>query len=274
MKRAPSRRRIDLRKALVRALASILVVFITSVENISAYAGLRGPGKYCGVVFFDRWDSCLLLSGPYITYISENVKEKLRPFAGMAIQVDASDVFQPMNPGDALIRKYEILGPAPDTHHWVVLDGLELTAEADFSLHALPGFLIEIRNVGSATAKLASSEIGPVLMGSGPASPFRVSDGLSEAVITRANLLNSSSREFIVDGMRRSASYVIDSKTRPPEVFELKPSETMKARITINVPPGQYQFIFGYGGGVHEEKSLASNSISFQINVNGMASLI
>jgi hypothetical protein len=83
------------------------------------------------VVIFDRWDTCFLLSGPYITYISDSVKNELRPYMGKAMQVDASEVVQHMNPGDALIQKYKILGSAPDTHHWVMLDGLELVAESD-----------------------------------------------------------------------------------------------------------------------------------------------
>ena len=47
----------------------------------------------------------------------------------------------------------------------------------------------------------------------------------------------------------------------------------MKVRVTFNVPPGQYQFIVGYGGGVHEEKSLASNAISFDLSDKGVATL-
>jgi hypothetical protein len=31
--------------------------------------------------------------------------------------------------------------------------------------------------------------------------------------------------------------------------------------------------MFGYGGGVHEEKSLASNAISFDLSDGGVASL-
>ena len=31
----------------------------------------------------------------------------------------------------------------------------------------------------------------------------------------------------------------------------------MRIHITFHIPAGKYQFIFGYGGGVHEEKSLA-----------------
>ncbi len=170
------------------------------------HAGIRGPGKYCGVVVFDRWDTCFLLSGPYITYISDSVKDDLRPYKGKAMQIDASDVFQPMNPGDALVRQYKIIGPAPDNHLWAKLDGLELIAGSDFGPRGSPAFLLEI--------------------------------------------------------------------PRLPERFLLNPGQSMKARITFAIPRGEYQFMFGYGGGVHEEKSLASNTISFALSDEGTATLV
>ena len=75
-------------------------------------AGVRGPGHYDGVVFFDRWDSCYLFSGVYLMYVSRNVKEIFRPYAGRAMEIDAKDVWQPMNPGDGLIRKLTVVGEA------------------------------------------------------------------------------------------------------------------------------------------------------------------
>lgn len=263
------------RKIATQALFLLTPVALAATFGIiTAHAGLRGPGKYCGVVVFDRWGTCFLLSGPYITYISEAVKDELRPYEGKAMQVDASDVFQPMNPGDALIRKYKILGPAPDTHHRVMLEAPQLTAESDFGPHGTPAFLMEIRNVGSVPVTIESSQVGPALLGPTSKSPFQASDGNSIAVITRGNLLHPSSWKSTVGDVTRSASYTIDPKRHPPEHFELQPGESMKARITFEVSPGQYQFIFGYGGGVHEEKSLASNPISFDINSDGFASLI
>jgi len=46
-------------------------------------------------LWFDRWDTCFLLSGHFVTYISDAVKDELRPYKGKAMQIDASDVFQP-----------------------------------------------------------------------------------------------------------------------------------------------------------------------------------
>lgn len=233
----------------------VLIVLITALGIITAQAGLRGPGKYCGVVIFDRWDTCFLLSGPFITYISEAAKSELRPYQGTAMQVYASDVFQPMNPGDALIRKYEVIGPAPDTHNWVTLDNLELTAESDFGPYSVPAFLVEIRNVGRVPIGIQSSQIGPALLGATLDPAFAPSDGKSMALLTRGSLVHGSGWKGTVGSVTREASYEIDTKSRPPERFELGPGNTMKARIIFKVSPGEYQFLFGYGGGVHEERS-------------------
>ncbi len=70
-------------------------------------AGRRGPGKYCGVAVFDRWDGCTLYSGVYLMYVSEKTKESLRKYAGQAVQIDAKEVYQPINPGDGRIGKFE-----------------------------------------------------------------------------------------------------------------------------------------------------------------------
>jgi hypothetical protein len=256
---------------------SLLKLFATALLlagfAMLAHAGLRGPGKYCGVIVFDRWDTCFLLSGPYITYISEGVKDELRPYAGKPMQVDASNVFQPLNPGDALIRKYKIIGPAPDTRHWAILDGLELIARSDFGPNGTPTFLIEIRNNGSGPISVDTHQVGPALLGPIEKSPFLASDGGSIAVITRGDLVNHSWRQGTVAGITHSWSYTIDPRTRPPERVQLNPGQSMKARIAFQVPPGEYQFMFGYGGGVHEEMCLASNAISFDLNDRGVASL-
>ncbi len=260
-------------KPTVRFSYSLALVMLFVCCVLVAQAGLRGPGKYCGVVVFDRWDTCFLLSGPYITYISEDVKNELRPYAGKAMQVDASSVFQPGNPGDALIRKYTIVGPAPDTQHWATVDGLELIATSDFGPDGKPTFLIEVRNSSRSTIKVDSHEVGPVLLGPVSKSPFLASDGNSMAVITRGSLANASSWGSTVDGVTHSYTYTIDATIRPPEQFQLNPGQSMKARITFEVSPGQYQFLFGYGGGVHEEKSLASNAILFDLSDEGVATL-
>jgi hypothetical protein len=268
-----TKRRKVSRELLFQIVCLLLLCILSSEFVITTKAGARGIGKYCGVVVFDRWDTCLLLSGPYITYISESVKNELRPYKGKAMQVDASRVIQHQNPGDALIQQYTIVGPAPDTGRWAKLDGLELFAESDFGLSGSPTFLIEIRNSGSNTATIESSEVGPTLLTSNPKFPFAPSDGGSGAVITRGNLINPGSWSSTNGGETHFAAYDIDPASRPGERFQLNPGQTMSVRITFKASPGQYQFLFGYGGGVHEVKSLASNAISFDLNQRGVATL-
>ena len=266
-------------RSSVRQTLSFQAVFmglfcaLSSGFILTAHAGLRGPGKYCGIVVFDRWDTCFLLSGHFITYISDSVKNQLRPYTGNAMQIDALEVSQLENPGDALVRKYQIIGPAPDNHQWATLDGLALISQPDFAPQGTANFLIELRNSGNQAVRVRSSEFGPTLLGLNLQGPLSASDGKSAAWITRTDLLNSTWWERENDGVKYSASYTIDSNSRPAERFQLEPGQSMKARVIFKVPPGPYQFIVGYGGGVHEEKSMASNAISFDLNDAGIATL-
>jgi hypothetical protein len=148
-----------------------------------------------------------------------------------------------------------------------------LTARSDFGPNGTPTFLIEIRNNGSGPISVDTHQVGPALLGPIEKSPFLASDGGSIAVITRGDLVNHSWRQGTVAGITHSWSYTIDPRTRPTERVQLNPGQSMKARIAFQVPPGEYQFMFGYGGGVHEEMCLASNAISFDLNDSGVASL-
>jgi hypothetical protein len=225
------------------------------------------------VVVFDRWDTCFLLSGPYITYISDALKNELRPHKNTAMQIDASEVFQPINPGDALIQKYEIIGPAPAGDYPPSLDGLELLAQSDFGSSGIPAFILEVRNTGNQSFEVLSGEVGPALMGKNQEFPFSPSDGNSVAWITRVDLALLTSAEYEINQVRYSVSYTEDSSERLPERFELKPGQSRKARIVFDLPSGEYQFMVGYGGGVHAQKSMASNAISFDVNRGGVATL-
>jgi len=274
-------RRVASHKLTLQVHCLLLIGALACGFIVTTRAGLRGPGKYCGVVVFDRWDTCFLLSGPYITYISDGVKNELRPYAGRAMQLDALEVSQPLNPGDALVRRYQIIGPAPNNHYWVTLDGLELAARSDFGPQGTATFLIQLHNTGTNPVTVNRSEFGPTLLGLSPKAPFWPSDSRSGAWITRVGLLQSSSSEIWSNTpweswsgtTKYSASFAIDPKSLPPERFQLAPGQSLKVRVTFKASPGQYQFIVGYGGGVHEEKSLASNAISFDLNDAGIATL-
>jgi hypothetical protein len=131
-------------RGMFRKLNLIALFLSLSGCALTLYAGIRGPGKYSGVVIFDRWDTCFLLSGPYIMYVSEKVKENLRAYKDQVMQVDASEVLQPMNPGDGLIQKYTIVGPAPKDSSRQVIEGIRISIESDFKRDRTPAFLITI----------------------------------------------------------------------------------------------------------------------------------
>lgn len=225
------------------------------------------------MVIFDRWDTCLLISGPYVTYISENVKNELRDYARVPVEIEASDVIQPVNPGDGLVRKYQLLGLAPEPKGPVKLDGLDFQVKDDFGPEGSPTFVIAVTNQGSSEVEIRSDEVGVTLLGNHK-SPVSPSDGTSEAVITRTGLSAPSGvsrREYGTEGFHAESKVEGHSA---PDYFRLKAGESRDFRIKFDLSPGEYQFMIGYGGGVHEERSLISNAISFDVDASGRATLV
>src|SRR5579863_4568590 len=160
------RMKASARSALsIRRLAIITVCLTLGSLLTSVHAGMRGKGKYSGVVIFDRWDTCFLLSGPYITYISEAVKEELRPYAGHAIEIDVTGITQPMNPGDGLVNSYVILGQATDDPNDPITNKLEITVEPSFDGRKAPTFAITLRNDSLQSVPVSPSEVGVTLLG-------------------------------------------------------------------------------------------------------------
>ena len=263
---------------IVGSLAAVLVTLAAILVPGPGLAGIRGPGKYSGIVIFDRWDTCILFSGIYLMYISRNVKEGLRPYEGQAVQIDAIDVVQPINPGDGLIKEYRLLGPAPVATHSavpIVPEGVVLTANGSSTSDGRPQVSVEIRNEGNEPITILTSEIGIALLTKKEGDwPFNPSDDASVAAITRARVTNSGWRFTFSSGRtKRSYSYLADLDHPLPSHFDLAPREFRGTRLTFKVPRGEYQFIFGYGGGVHEGKCLVSNAVSFDVSGTGRRSV-
>jgi hypothetical protein len=57
----------------VFAILALGFCILASLFVATASAYLFGPGKYCGVVAFDRWGTCYLVSGPYVNYVASDV---------------------------------------------------------------------------------------------------------------------------------------------------------------------------------------------------------
>lgn len=256
------------------ALFSLLMLSaFTSVLALTASPYLFGPGKYCGVVVFDRWGTCFLINGTLITYVAADVKGDLLSYKDTAVQVDASDVSRAGPLGqDPMIHKYKVIGPAPEPK-WLTIDGLQLVAANDFGPSNRPEFAIEIRNAGKSSVKVDRSEIGVLLFTAEPESS--TSGDASIALIARAGIDQASSMSYERAGNRRSSwGYIVDMKTQPPAHFVVAPGRSVRIRVRFKLKPGQYQFMFAYGGSAQaDEKSIASNAISFDMSVDGRAKL-
>jgi len=254
---------------VLRQLILTTLIIVVSGSLLVVSAGLRGRGKYSGVVIFDRWDTCLLLSGVYITYVSDAVKEELRPYRNQAIQLDASVVSQPMNPGDALIHKYTIIGFAPVAPHGPSTEGVSIRVKSEFGSDRAMSFLITIENSAGSPIQVNSADIGPTLLGLRRPALFTASDGKSAAWITRARLFTPKAIRSMFDNQTLSADYEIDPNSHFTERFKLNSGESKQVRVLFKLPPGPYQFLVGFGGGVHEGKSLVSNTVSFHVDEAG-----
>lgn len=228
-------------------------------------AGIRGAGKYNGVVFYDRWDNCYLFSGVYVMYISDSTKQSLRPYRGKSTEIDAKDVYQPMNPGDGVIKKFAVIGESKEDprpfYRTPPIRGVELRAAVS-KVSGRFRAVVEIRNNDSADITIESDALGFAVIAHDKPSFICPSDGTSCAVITRL----SASR---ADGKNRVGSqawgWAFQDTDRLPNRLMLRPGEVHKTSLTLDLPKGEYQFIAGYGGGVHAGPCAASNAVSFDV---------
>jgi hypothetical protein len=238
-------------------------------------AGIRSEGKYSGVVIFDRWDGCTLYSGVYVMYISDDVKEQLRADAGKCVQIDATDVVQPRNPGDGLIRQFKVLGAAPPAREWESLEGLKLSVVRAFEDGHTPEFLIRVENVGEKPWVLRMDALAPTLLRAQTAGGNGLSpaDGPSIAAITRQSfwIHGEGPRMRETDGVWQ---WRITSPEKLNASVSLDPKATFELRLSFALPPGEYDFLAGYGGGVHENQSIASNRIGFDVKEDGNAVMV
>ncbi len=244
---------------------------IMIVSSLACEAGERLPGKYCGVVVFDRWDGCTLYSGIYVMYVSEKVKESLRLYAGKAIQIDAKEVYQPNNPGDGRIGRFEYLGTAPPERNWVQAEGIRLESSVKVRDDGKPVASIIVENAGKDSVKLFSQELALTLLMKRNISErdWSVSDGPSFALITRQSFeIGGSEPRWEGKGevaAGKPYAWTIGKENAPPHDFTLGPKEKKRIDVQFDLPDGQYDFLCGYGGGVHGNKGLASNLSAFDV---------
>ena len=259
----------------------IVVALMLMTVPRSAPAGIRGPGKYAGIVLFDRWDTCYLYSGIYLMYISENIKEALRKYEGQSILLEAKDVYQPVNPGDGTIRKFKVLKILSAGNQTPANTALRFTAKPQFQSGS-SRFVIEIENTGRVNTHVSTGALAITLLGIKRQSMLSPSDGKSDAWLTRQPLKFPSFVEDLIPTSERSTKthpimrkdgeeYYFNVEERLPDSIELMPQEKRSIGLSFHLPNGEYDFLCGYAGGVHESRGLVSNRVSFDIDHEGRA---
>ncbi len=237
-------------------------------------AGIRSEGKYSGVVIFDRWGGCTLYSGIYVMYVSEGVKEQLRPEAGKCVQLDATKVEQPMNPGDGLIKQFKLLGAAPAAKEWESPEGLKLTVVRAFEDGNAPEFIIQVENVSDKQRTLRMDSLAPTLLAAKTKGGDRwsPSDGPSAAVVTRQSFWIGTDGPRM-QGANETWQWKVVAPQKLVEKVSLDPKAVFELRLSFKLPPGEYEFLAGYGGGTHDGQCIASNLIGFDVKEDGTAVL-
>lgn len=251
----------------------IIGLAVLSFANSQCEADRKLPGKYCGAVIFDRWGGCTLYDGIFVMYVADALKEQLRDQAGKCIQVDATDVYQFWSPGPAVINKFTILGFAPDSPDWESPNGLRLSVEPAFENGQIPSVKIRVENVSHEPITLRLDSLAPTLFaknGIGLRGSF-VSNGRSSAVITDEAFWVGSAR--LTGGNTRWFWRVTK-----PETFEIavpiQAGGKFEIELTFTLPAGEYDFLAGYGGGVQPGKCIASNFVGFDVDKDGLATLV
>lgn len=262
----------------IKCLKCFAVIIATvSLLSSASFAGIRSAGPYSGVVIFDRWDGCTLYSGVWLMYISESVKEQLRTESGKCVQINATKVHQPINPGDGLISEFALLGPAPTDERSPSVAGLKLSATPIFEDGNIPQFIIHLQNTSEKIVTISMDSLAPTILKNqaNHRSAFSPSDSPSVAAVTR--------QAFWVDGPRIQSGATNQSVfarwwvTEPrnfPRRIALQPQEKFEIHLSFKLPEGEYEFIAGYGGSMNAVQCIASNLIAFDTDINGTAKLV
>jgi len=259
-----------------RCKTLIGALFVVSLLASPSTAGIRPPGEYNGVVVFDRWGGCTLSSGPYVMYIAEGEKARLKEHAGRCVRLNATQVYQPHNPGDGSIVQFTYLGPTRRAK--VPVSELQIGVVRAFEDGQKPAFLITVRNVGKERLQIQSSDLAPTLLVyQGPSERARLSgllsnlhspsDGPSIALITRESFWIGDEARW-QSGRRRngeSYSWTIGKENALPKQITLGPGASRRIKIWFGLGTGEYDFFCGYGR-INEFQCLASNLVAFNVD--------
>jgi hypothetical protein len=261
-----------------KSLASLLAIVLLAS---GAFAGIRGPGEYSGIVLFDHWDTCYLYDGVFLMYISNSVKEQVRKYEGRPIRIDATEVFQPINPGDGLIREFRSLRLITPSRNSDVA-GLVLTITPAFDVDCSPQFVLEVKNAGSRKFMIPKEAIAPTLLTEQTRDDWlSPSDGNSGACITRWGLpwARGEAQTLTITTptpsgpvtSKRWFGLTIDDGKVPFDYLTLSPGDSAHFKASLSVSPGNYDFLVGYTQG---DDKRVSNIVSFKVDDKGIPTIM
>ncbi len=259
---------------------AVIVVLVLCLGSLAhkAYPAMRGPGKYSGVVVFDRWDGCILYGGPHIMYIAETVKEDLREYEGNFVRIMAKKIYQVFS-GEARIDELVYLGSGPEKGNPARLSNVKLLCLCGFGDGEPPSILVNLINTSDKEEiQISSEELAPTLLRKKTVSvdsSAAPSDGPSCALVTcKTFWIGEASRsegQGALYGVRYAWS--IGEENALPKRFVLKPREKRQIHITFGLSEGEYDFLLGYGG-LHDGNCVASNLVAFDVGKDGKAKAV
>lgn len=253
------------------------VVWLASLAAVAATAhgGIRAPGRYKGVVVFDRWGGCVLCRGYAIDYVSESAKAPLKDQDRDFVDLDVTHIYQPVNPGNALIKSFIQVWAKPPVPKRA--DPLRLSVRPAVE-GGTASFVIEALNTGDEDVTVRYDRLAVHVMKQRASQNglFRPSDSPSVAVVLAHFLLedpNRGSPRLRSGGVLANTPYrwELTGVTALPREVRLGPREATRLNLAVTVPPGEYDLFAAYDDYTVPGRCTASNSVGFDVAADGRA---
>jgi hypothetical protein len=253
---------------------------------LNAFGIIAWEGKHVGTVILDRWDGCSFLSGPRVDYVSEASKETLRKYAGKNVEINVTQLDQPFNPGEALFQKLTYVGPATapaDKSAGLIYDSIRLQSTFVGAQAQPPSLRLDVRNVGMENFQTDRLRIYPTLLRKVDGNPrgFAPANGPSYAVSFGHDITLGAyhsdwpvakgyfwSCEGINNSLRSRLRVRDDPRLALP--LTVKSGEALSLEIEIEVPAGEYDFLFSAAAGDYSLIG-TSNLTAFDVDDKGNA---
>ncbi len=252
-----------------------LFAFLIFALCLQSNAGMRHmPGKYSGVVVFDRWDNAYFLSSFSQFYISESIKEAFRKYSGKNIQIFAEEITQHSSTRSGRINQFKYIGRTPGHMRPYVrthLNALYLQSYLEVTESGKAQLVLSIENTKRPTVEVFSSELGFLILKQKQDGTHSndASDGTSTVILGGHGFRDSAHQlpRTAGKGMTYETPYqwTIGAEHALPRSFYLKYGEKRLVKMNLKLTDGAYDFLFRYGGYYFNERCVPSNWTAFDV---------